>query len=86
VPGFGDAFERAAFVLQIAAHGIDQVRDEIVATLELHVDLGEGVAHPVATAHQAVVNRYRPADGEGRQDDEHDQAVRHQEISGTRWR
>ena len=48
VTGFDDGFERAALVLHVALGGFDEIRDKVVAALELDVDLGEGVIEAVA--------------------------------------
>lgn len=39
----------------VALDGFDQIRDEIEATLELHVDLGPSVLDLVSATNQAVV-------------------------------
>ena len=52
-----DGLERFALVLDVALDGLDQVRDEVVAARELHVDLREGVLVAVTRADQAVVER-----------------------------
>src|SRR5258706_7382186 len=52
--------ERAALVLHVALHRLDEIRDQVVATLELHVDLREGGLVPVAQGNQAVVDRDGP--------------------------
>src|SRR3546814_7049888 len=56
----GHRFERAALVLEVALGGLDQVRDQVEAPLQLHVDLGEGVLVRVARGDQAVVDADRP--------------------------
>ena len=43
-----DGLERAPLVGGVALHRLDQVRDEVVAALELHVDLRPRVVDPVA--------------------------------------
>ena len=40
--------EGLALVLEVALGGFHQIGDEVVATLQLHVDLGEGVLETVA--------------------------------------
>ena len=53
--------ERVLLVLQVAlARRLDEVGDQVVAALELHVDLREGVGDLVAPAHEAVVGDDRP--------------------------
>ena len=49
--------ERLALMLHVLARHVDEVGDQVVAALELHVDLREGVGDLVAAAHQAVVGR-----------------------------
>ena len=44
----GVKIEGAALVFEVALGGFDQVGDEVVAALELNVDLGEGVFETVA--------------------------------------
>ena len=43
-----------------AAHRVDEIRDEIVPPLQLHVDLAPPVQHLIAQADQPVVARDRP--------------------------
>ena len=49
----------------IALYRLDQVGDQVVALLELHVDVGEGLVDPLPHGDQAVVDHDRP-------DHEHD--------------
>ena len=53
--GPGDRFERAPLVRGVALDRLDQVGDEVVAALELHVDLRPGVVDLVPEPDQAVV-------------------------------
>jgi hypothetical protein len=46
--------ERRALVLQVALGGLDEIGDEVVAALELHIDLGEGVLEAVAEADERL--------------------------------
>ena len=41
---------------------LDQVRDEVVAALELHVDLGKGVLVLVPADDEAIVDCNQPED------------------------
>src|ERR1043165_3491691 len=52
--------ERLALVLNVALRRLDQVRNQVVAALELHVDLREGVLEAVPERDQPVVDRDRP--------------------------
>ncbi len=65
--------ERAALVRGVALHGLDQVRNEIVALLELHVDVGEGLADPLAQGDQPVIGAERE-ENENDEDAENDPA------------
>jgi hypothetical protein len=51
--GFDDVIERATLVRRRAFHGLDQVRDQVVALLELDVDIGQGLV-------DALVERNQP--------------------------
>src|SRR6201999_2642214 len=71
-----DIVERAALMRRIALHRLDQVRNQIVALLELHVDIGKGLVDALAQRDQPVVG----AEGEDDEDDddaENDPAGRH---------
>ena len=43
VPRLDDRLERAALMGGVALHGLDEVRDEVVALLQLHRDVGPGL-------------------------------------------
>jgi len=45
-----------------ALHGLHQVRDEVVALLHLHIDVGERLADPLTHGDEAVVDRDDPHD------------------------
>ena len=63
--GVGDGFERFALMAHVAFHGFDEIGDQVVAALELHIDLRPGVVHVVAQPHQAVVDRDEPEERAG---------------------
>ena len=44
----------------IALDGLDQVGDEVVPALELHVDAAPALGHQIFVGHQPVVNGHRP--------------------------
>src|SRR4051812_7399805 len=54
VAGCDHRLEGLALVGGVALDGLDQVRDEVVAPLELHVDLRPGVLHLVPQLDEAV--------------------------------
>src|SRR5690606_17678929 len=60
----GDSLKGLAFVFGVALDGLDQVGDEIVATLQLDVDLAPRLLHEVAQANQAVVLSNGPEDND----------------------
>ena len=60
--GFGDGLERAAFVGHVALDGFDEVGNQVVAALELHVDLRPGVVDEVAQVDETVVDGDEPED------------------------
>ena len=76
--GFDDGGERTAFVGHVAFGGLDEIRDQVVAALELHVHLGKGVFTGVAQRDEAVVNADAPdgGDDEGTDDDGEDDEKR----------
>ena len=47
-------------MLHVALDGLDQVGDQVVPPLQLHVDLGEGVLVPVPGDDQPVVDAHDP--------------------------
>ena len=58
--------ERAALMRRVALHRLDEVRDEVVALLQLHVDVGKGLRDPLPQRDEAVV------DDDGIEDDRDD--------------
>src|SRR5258706_39645 len=62
-----DALERALLVLRVALDRLHEVGDQVVAALELHVDLGPRVLGLVPAADQAVVH---PGHRQDEDDDE----------------
>ncbi len=63
IPGGDHGFESFTLVLEVALGGFDKIRDEVVAALQLHVDLGEGVLEAVLEGDEAIVladRRKRP--------------------------
>jgi hypothetical protein len=72
--GFHHRGEGAALVGHVALGGLDEVRDEVVAALELDVHLGEGVLAGVPQADERVVDADAPegGDDEGADDDKQD--------------
>src|ERR1044072_9469069 len=60
----------------VALHGLDQVRDQVVALLELHVDIGKGLADTLAERDEAVRRTERNQHDDD-DDAENDPAGRH---------
>ena len=56
VSGRDHRFERLALVLDIALGHFDQVRNQVVPPLQLHVDLREGILEAVPQGDQPVVH------------------------------
>ena len=69
-------FERAALVAGVAFDRLDQVRDQVVPLLQLHVDIGKGLVDPLSHGDEAVVDAENP-EGEDDKDTEDDPAGRH---------
>ena len=70
-PGLGDVFEDRLLVRGVAFNGFHEVGDQVVAALELHVDLRPRFLYTVAAADEAVVDAHHD---EGDQYDEHQNA------------
>ena len=68
-----DRFERLALVLHVALRRLDQIRNEVVAAGELHIDLRESVLERVARRDEPVVHPDHEKQGENDQDQNHDQ-------------
>jgi len=52
-----DRFERFTLVLDVSLGRFDQIRNQVMTTGQLHVDLRKRILVPVAPGNQAVVNR-----------------------------
>ena len=68
----------------VALYRLDQVGNEVVALLELHVDVGEGLADPLPHGHELVVDHDDPQ----HEDDDHsenDPAGRGHGRGSKRW-
>jgi len=64
---------------EVALGGLDEVRDQVMAALELDVDLGEGVAEGVPQRHEAVVH----ADDDDGQDEQADEQDAEEDEEGS---
>src|ERR1035437_860866 len=53
-------FQRLALVGKVSLGSFHQIGDQVIAALQLHIDLRESVLETVAQGHQAIVDRYRP--------------------------
>ena len=54
--GFDDRGQRAAFMGHVTLGGFDEVRDQVVTALQLHVHLGERVLEAVPQPDEGVVD------------------------------
>src|SRR5690554_4395280 len=72
VARLGHRLQGLALVAHVGPGGLHQVGNQVVAALELYLDLGEGVLEAVLQRHQAVVDRdridHQQADHHQRQD------------------
>src|SRR5882757_472517 len=59
VAGLYHLIERAALMRGVALHGLDQIRDQVVALFELHVDVSKGLADALTERHQPVIRAER---------------------------
>src|SRR5690606_36162486 len=76
----GHGLEGLALVPHVALDGLDEVRDQVGAPRELHVDAGHGLVDRDALAAQPVeADDHEPADGddEHHDDDEDDDQCSH---------
>src|SRR6266403_1840647 len=73
VAGFYHLIERAALVRGVALHGLDQIGDQVVALLELHVDVGKGLADTLTERNQPVIRAERK-ENENNEDADNDPA------------
>ena len=65
----------------VALDGFDQVRNQLVAAFELHVDLGEGIPEAVPGDHQPVVDAHEPEREQQPDAQKHEQG----DDDGTHW-
>src|SRR6476659_1515851 len=68
----GDRLERAALVRRVALDGLDEVRDQVVPTLELDLDLGPRVLDPVPQPDESVVEDDQCQQHQHEHHDDHD--------------
>ena len=64
-----DLAQHLLLLLGVALHGLDQIGNEVVALLQLHVDIGEGLVGVLPQRDEAVVD----ADHQHRQNDDDDE-------------
>ena len=87
VAGLDDIFERAVLVLEVTLGDLDEVRDQVIAALELDIDLREGVLETVAEGDKPVVDadheQGQHHDG-GEEDEEEDEDNAHGGEEGKR--
>ncbi len=60
----------------VALHGLNQIGDQVVALLQLDVDVGEGLVGALPQAHEAVVGAHHDQ-GENDGDDNGNEQARH---------
>ena len=63
--------ESCPLVFRVLVDGLDEVGNQIVTTLQLHVDIAPGVIDPIAAANKAVVEK--DTDGGQHDEDENEQ-------------
>src|SRR5262249_10357533 len=73
-----DGFQGPFFVPHVALHALYQIRDQVVTSLELHVDLRKRIPVPIPAHHQAVVDDDAPQQREqdNAEDDKQDYCTR----------
>ena len=83
VAGLDDGLKRGALVFQVALGDLDEIGNEVVATLQLHVDLGEGVFEAVAEGDEGIVDANGPegeGGDEGEENAEDDESAQREKI------
>src|SRR5208337_3307570 len=79
-----DGFKSALFVGGVTLHGFDEIGDEIVAALELHIDVRPGIVATYLQPDQAVV--HRDAEDQQENEDSQNNETRHGSTSfRKRW-
>ena len=76
---FGDGLERRPFVPRVLIDGRDQPRNEVVAALQLNVDIAPRGADTIAAADETVVEDYTGYEDQHQNDDDgsdHGQGLR----------
>src|SRR5690606_27532293 len=73
VPRLDHLLQGVLLVLHIALDRLDEVRDEVVATLELNVNLRPGVVGLLSEPYKAVVHRESHYNDRDDQNKKHDQ-------------
>jgi hypothetical protein len=82
-PRLDHVVEGATLMRGVALHRLDQVRDQIVALLELHVDIGKRLVDALAQRDEAIVGGKRKKH-EDDDDAENDPAGRHGKTLTTK--
>lgn len=86
IAGLDDGFEGFALVLEVAFRDLDEIGDEIVAALQLDVDLGERVFEAIAEGDEGVVDADGPEaehEEEGGEDAENNECAHDGEGFGN---
>ena len=76
-PGGGDGVQRAPLVRGVALHGLDEVGDQILPLLQLHVDVGERLVGPLIQRDEFVVAPDDEKQHDGDDDGDDDQGGQH---------
>ena len=74
-------------MFHVTLGGLDEIGDEVVAALELDVDLGEGVFEAIAKGDEAVVDAGDPeaGDEEDGEDNAEDDEDEHGRVGFRTW-
>ncbi|MDZ7790521.1 MAG: hypothetical protein U5L08_08530 [Xanthomonadales bacterium] len=70
-----DLLEHPLLMPAIGLDRLDQLRHQIVAPLQLHVDIGKTVTHQIPGAHQAIEHHNAPHQQDG--DEENQDGLDH---------
>ena len=85
LPRLDHRLQRPPFVRRIAADRLDEVRDQVVAPLELHIDLGPCRLDPVAETDEPVIRQREVPGDDHQQDDDDDERDGHGPFPSRRY-
>ena len=68
-------------MLKIFAHSLNQIGDQVIAPLELHIDLRKAIAYGISQPGQPVVDRNTESQRDGQQDQDDETCRQHAQAT-----